>query len=44
MPLREENRVIVHYGLELTQTRKLGLQALRQVSGRAAKLPAAWVR
>ena len=38
MPLREENRVIVHYGLqELTQTRKLGLQALRQVSGRAAK-------
>src|SRR5262245_41703088 len=38
MPLREENRIIVHYGLqELTQTRKLGLQALRQVSGRAAK-------
>ena len=38
MPLREENRVIVHYGLqELTQTRKLGLQALRQVSGRAEK-------
>ena len=44
MPLREENRVIVHYGLqELTQTRKLGLQALRQVSGRAENLPA-WVR
>lgn len=38
MPLHEENRVIVHYGLqELTQTRKLGLQALRQVSGRADK-------
>jgi len=38
MPLREENRVLVHYGLqELTQTRKLGLQALRQVSGRAEK-------
>src|SRR6266446_6627540 len=38
MPLREENRVIVHYGLqELTQTRKLGLQAPRQVSGRAEK-------
>jgi single-stranded-DNA-specific exonuclease len=38
MPLREENRVMVHYGLqELTQTRKLGLQALRQVSGRADK-------
>ncbi len=38
MPLREENRVIVHYGLqELTQTRKPGLQALRQVSGRAEK-------
>ena len=28
MPLREENRVIVHYGLlELTQTRKLGLRS-----------------
>ncbi len=38
MPLREENRVLVHYGLhELTQTRKLGLQALRQVSGSADK-------
>ena len=38
MPLREENRVIVHYGLqELTQTRKPGLRALRQVSGRAEK-------
>lgn len=38
MPLRGENRVIVHYGLqELTQTRKLGLQALRQVSGSAEK-------
>jgi single-stranded-DNA-specific exonuclease len=38
MPLREENRVMVHYGLqELTQTRKLGLQALRQVSGRTDK-------
>src|SRR3989449_9733618 len=38
MPLREENRVIVHYGLqELTQTRKLGLRALRQVSSRAEK-------
>jgi single-stranded-DNA-specific exonuclease len=38
MPLREENRVIVHYGLqELTQTRKPGLQALRHVSGRAEK-------
>jgi single-stranded-DNA-specific exonuclease len=38
MPLREENRVIVHYGLqELTQTRKPGLRALRQVSGRADK-------
>jgi len=38
MPLREENRVIVHYGLqELTQTRKPGLQALRQVSGKTDK-------
>src|SRR5499427_312166 len=38
MPLQEENRVIVHYGLqELTQTRKPGLQALRQVSGSAAR-------
>ncbi|MBM3222905.1 MAG: single-stranded-DNA-specific exonuclease RecJ [Candidatus Tectomicrobia bacterium] len=38
MPLRDENRVMVHYGLqELTQTRKIGLQALRQVSGRADK-------
>lgn len=38
MPLREENRVLVHYGLqELTQTRKPGLQALRHVSGRTGK-------
>src|SRR5207237_8608985 len=38
MPLREENRVIVHYGLqELTQTRKPGMRALRQVTGRAEK-------
>ena len=38
MPLREENRGIVHCGLqELTQTRKLGLRALRQVSSRAEK-------
>ena len=37
-PIRGENRVIVHYGLqELTQTRKPGLQALRQVSGRQDK-------
>jgi single-stranded-DNA-specific exonuclease len=37
-PLREENRVIVAYGLrELEQTRKPGLQALRKVSGRAGK-------
>lgn len=37
-PLRDENRVLVHYGLhELTHTRKPGLQALRQVSGRADK-------
>jgi single-stranded-DNA-specific exonuclease len=37
-PLQGENRVIVHYGLqELTQTRKLGLHALRQVSGRGGK-------
>ena len=37
-PLRGENRVIVHHGLqELTQTRKPGLQALRQVSGRQGK-------
>lgn len=37
-PLREENRVIVSYGLrELEQTRKRGLQALRQVSGRVGK-------
>lgn len=37
-PLREENRVIVHHGLqELTQTRKPGLQALRHVSGRVGK-------
>lgn len=34
-PIRGENRVIVHYGLqELTHTLKPGLQALRQVSGR----------
>ena len=38
MPLQGENRVIVSYGLqELTQTIKRGLQALRQVSGRAGK-------
>ncbi len=37
-PIRGENRVIVHHGLqELTQTRKPGLQALRQVSGRQDK-------
>ena len=37
-PIRGENRVIVHHGLqELTQTLKPGLQALRQVSGRAGK-------
>ena len=37
-PIRGENRVIVHYGLqELTQTLKPGLQALRQVSGREGK-------
>jgi single-stranded-DNA-specific exonuclease len=37
-PLREENRVIVAYGLqELEQTRKPGLQALRKVSGREGK-------
>jgi single-stranded-DNA-specific exonuclease len=37
-PLQGENRVIVLYGLqELTQTRKRGLQALRQISGRAGK-------
>jgi single-stranded-DNA-specific exonuclease len=37
-PLQGENRIIVSYGLqELTQTRKRGLQALRQVSGRAGK-------
>jgi single-stranded-DNA-specific exonuclease len=37
-PLQGENRVFVHYGLqELTQTRKPGLQALRQVSGREGK-------
>ncbi len=38
-PLQGENRVIVSYGLqELTQTRKRGLQALRQVSGRAGQI------
>jgi single-stranded-DNA-specific exonuclease len=38
MPLQGENRIIVSYGLqELTQTRKRGLQALRQVSGRVGK-------
>src|SRR3989441_5577638 len=43
MPLCEENRVIVHYGLqELTQTRKLGLRALRQVSSRAEKPAGVW--
>ena len=37
-PIRGENRVIVHYGLqELTQTLKPGLQALRKVSGRHGK-------
>jgi single-stranded-DNA-specific exonuclease len=37
-PLQGENRIIVSYGLqELTQTRKRGLQALRQVSGRDGK-------
>ena len=37
-PIRGENRVIVHYGLqELTQSLKPGLQALRQVSGRQGK-------
>ena len=37
-PIRGENRVIVHYGLqELTQTLKPGLQALRQVSSRQGK-------
>ena len=37
-PLQGENRIIVSYGLqELAQTRKRGLQALRQVSGRAGK-------
>ncbi|MGQ4807995.1 Single-stranded-DNA-specific exonuclease RecJ [Candidatus Entotheonellaceae bacterium PAL068K] len=37
-PLQGENRVIVHYGLkELPQTRKPGLQALRQVSGHDGK-------
>ena len=37
-PIRGENRVIVHHGLqELTQTLKPGLQALRQVSGRQGK-------
>jgi single-stranded-DNA-specific exonuclease len=37
-PIQGENRVLVHYGLqELTQTRKPGLQALRQVSGRMDK-------
>jgi single-stranded-DNA-specific exonuclease len=39
-PLQGENRILVHYGLqELAQTRKPGLQALRQVSGRAEKPP-----
>ena len=37
-PIRGENRVIVHYGLqELTHTLKPGLQALRQVSGHQGK-------
>lgn len=37
-PLRDENRVIVSYGLrELGQTLKPGLQALRKVSGREGK-------
>jgi single-stranded-DNA-specific exonuclease len=40
MTLQGENRIIVHYGLqELAQTRKPGLQALRQISGRAEKPP-----
>jgi single-stranded-DNA-specific exonuclease len=41
-PLRQENRVIVAYGLrELEHTRKLGLQALRRVSGREGKTASA---
>jgi single-stranded-DNA-specific exonuclease len=37
-PLRDENRVLVTYGLqELEQTRKPGLQALRRVSQREGK-------
>ncbi len=37
-PLRDENRIIVTYGLqELEQTRKPGLQALRRVSQREGK-------
>ena len=37
-PLQGENRILVHYGLqELSQTRKPGLQALRQVSNRDGK-------
>jgi single-stranded-DNA-specific exonuclease len=37
-PVLGENRILIHYGLqELTQTRKPGLQALRQVSGREGK-------
>ncbi len=37
-PLQGENRIFVHHGLqELTQTRKPGLQALRQVSQREGK-------
>jgi single-stranded-DNA-specific exonuclease len=37
-PLRGENRILVHYGLqELAQTDKLGLHALRRVSGRDGK-------
>lgn len=38
-PIRGENRVIVHYGLqELTQTLKPGLRALREVSQRHGKM------
>ncbi|GIX49497.1 MAG: hypothetical protein KatS3mg131_3708 [Candidatus Tectimicrobiota bacterium] len=37
-PLRGENRILVYHGLqELTRTRKPGLQALRQLSGRSDK-------
>jgi single-stranded-DNA-specific exonuclease len=37
-PLQGENRILVHHGLqELSQTHKLGLQALRRVSQREGK-------